>query len=400
MKDLPPPQPSLRSRRAPGGKPFQGLTGSGARVWVWTAVTVAVVVVAVLAWRGSDAAATSSTTAQAAVPAGGSPAAQVAQAWSAPLDGGGPGAAVESGRVLVPAADGVAMVDPATGAEAWHYTRSGARLCGATAVDELVVVLFSTGGRCNELTALRAGTGERLWYRSVGFRADATLTSTDRIVLATSPTGLATVDPTGNNIRWHRPAAEGCRLTSSAAGSTGVAAVQECADGSVQVLLLDGFDGTLLWTRDLGGTPARLAGADGLVDAVVGDQLQVLSPADGTTLQSVALPAGAGDGPLLQTATGTTALVWAGGTTYAQDTATGALRWSLPSTGLPSTATDKTTVTSVLVPEQGAFVVRDLVTGTELSRSTTTDDVPAAGRATAVGPTVVVTAPDEVAAFG
>ena len=37
------------------------------RVWIWTAATVALVVVAALLWRGSDAAATESTT---AAPAG------------------------------------------------------------------------------------------------------------------------------------------------------------------------------------------------------------------------------------------------------------------------------------------------------------------------------------------
>ncbi|SDO16880.1 PQQ-like domain-containing protein [Klenkia soli] len=364
---------------------------------MWTAATLVVVAVAVLAWRGSDAAATSSTTAEAAVPGAGSPAAQVSQVWDAPLDG--PPAAVQSGRVVVPTADGVSVLDPATGDEAWHYTRTGARLCGSTSVDDVVVVLFSTGGRCNELTALRAATGERLWYRSVGFRPDATLSSTDRIVLASSPTGLATVDPVGNNVRWHHAAPAGCRLTSAEAGSTGVAAVQECRDGSSQVVLLDGFDGTQLWSRDLGGDPARVVGADRLVDVVVGDQLEVLSQADGTTLQALALAPGAADGPLLQTGADTTALVWAGGTASALDATTGAVRWSVPGLGLPAPADDKADPGTVVVPEEGAFVTRDLATGAEVSRSTTADDVPAGGRTALVGSTVVVTTTDAVAAY-
>ncbi|SDG69666.1 Outer membrane protein assembly factor BamB, contains PQQ-like beta-propeller repeat [Klenkia brasiliensis] len=368
-------------------------------MWVWTAATLVVVAVAVLAWRGSDAAATSSTTAAPPATPAGTPAAALTAAWS--VDTGGPATAsvVESDRVVVPAADGVAMVDPATGEEAWHYTRSGARLCGATAVDGVVVVLFSTGGRCDELTALRATTGERVWYRSVGFRADATLTSTDRIVLATSPTGLATVDPLGNNIRWHHAADAGCRLVDATAGTTGVALLQRCADGGLQAQLLDGFDGTLTWSRPLGtGTgTARLAGADGVVGVVDGDQLLALRAPDGGTLQTLPLPADDGTAPL-QTSAGGTALLWARGTLTAVDTTTGAAAWSVPAVGLPATPDGKQAGTSVVVPEDGAFVTRDLLTGTELGRSTA-PAVPVGARTAVVGPVVVVGTTGERAAF-
>ena len=370
------------------------------RVWVWTAAALAVVVVAVLAWRGSDAAATSSTTADPAETAGGPPAAQVSESWTAEPGSAAPRRVVESGRVLLTSGDGVAMLDPATGAEAWRYTRSNARLCDATAVNGLVVVLFSTGGRCNELTALRADTGERLWYRNVGFRSDATLASTDRIVLASSPTGLATVDPTGNNIRWHHAPPEGCRLTAADVGSTGVAALQQCADGGLQAVLFDGFDGTQLWSRDLGVPQARLVGADRLVDVVVGDDLQVLSPADGTTLQTLPLPAGGGaDEPLQQAGIETSAVVWVRGTAYALDAATGGVRWSVPALGLPSVGSGKGDLTSVVVPEDGGFVTRDLVTGAETARSATTDEIPPGGRTSVLGPSLVVATADRVTAF-
>lgn len=367
------------------------------RVWVWTAATLVVVAVAVLAWRGSDAAATSSTTAEAPTGLDGSPAATLSATWSDTSDGPPTASVVESGRVLVPAADGVAMVDAATGTEAWHYTRAGARLCGSTAVDGVVVVLFSTGGRCNELTALRATTGERVWYRSVGFRADAALSSTDRIVLATSPTGLATVDPLGNNIRWHHAVDTGCRIADAAAGTTGVALLQRCADGTWQTQLLDGFDGSLRWSQDLGTGEAALAGADGVVGVVVADQLRALSPTDGSTLQALALPAADGSAPL-QTSVGTTALVWARGTVTALDAGTGAVAWSVPAAGLPATADGKQAATDVVVPEQGAFVTRDLATGAELARSSA-PALPTGGRTAVVGPVVVVGTAEGRAAF-
>jgi len=85
------------------------------RVWVWTAATVALVLVAVVLWRSSDAAATSSRTASpGAVPAG-TPAGEVSQAWS--VRGAAPVTAVAAHRVLVGSAHGVRALDPVTAAE-------------------------------------------------------------------------------------------------------------------------------------------------------------------------------------------------------------------------------------------------------------------------------------------
>ncbi len=153
-------------------------------------------------------------------------------------------------------------------------------------------------------------------------------------------------------------------------------ALQRCADGDLQAVLLDGFDGTQLWTRDLGVDQAQLVGADRVVDVVVGDALQVLSPADGSTLSTLALPAATDDRPPQQAGVEGAALVWLRGTAYVLDAASGAVRWSVPALGLPSTGTGKGEPASVVVPEDGAFVTRDLVTGAETARSTTTGPVP------------------------
>ncbi|KQS73373.1 PQQ-binding-like beta-propeller repeat protein [Modestobacter sp. Leaf380] len=372
------------------------------RALVWTAATLVVVVVLALLWRGSDAAVTDSTTAAEPAPASGSPAAALDRGWSADPTGPAPRRVVESGRVVLALTDGVRVLDPATGEEAWRYTRSNARLCDVTAVEGAVVAVFSTGGRCNEVVALDAGTGVRSWYRTVGFRADVALASTERIVLASSPTGLATIDPTGNNTRWRYEVPGGCRLTGADVGSTGVVALQVCDGGPVTALLFDGFDGSQTWSRDLGVDSARLVGVDRLVDVVVGDSLQVLSPADGATLQTIPLPAAAGadDEPLQQAGLADTALVWVRGTAYVLDQTTGAVRWSVPATGLPAVGDGgKTTDGAVLVPEDGAFVSRDLATGTELARSTAPEDVPRGGRASVVGGTVVVATPGEVVGY-
>jgi outer membrane protein assembly factor BamB len=379
-----------------------------ARNWVWTAVTLVVAAVAVLLWRTSDAAATSSTTASPAAVPDEAPAAEVSQAWSA-ATGPTPWRVVESGRVLVTDEHGLAMLDATTGEEAWHYRRSNARLCDATATNGVVIAVFRTNSRCNQAVAFTAATGVRAWYRSVRFRTDVELTSTDRILLASSPTGIVTIDPTGNNTRWRYAPSDGCRLVGSDVGSSGVVVLQRCEDtDALQVRLLDGFGGDVIWTRDVdtGGNTARLAGVDRLVDVVIGDRLQVISPADGSLLNELALPAlDAGQDvstePLYQTGIGDVALLWARGTVYALDQATGLPRWSLPALGLPSMgATGQDAAdTSVTVPEDGAFVQRSLADGTELGRVSRPDDVPTGGRTAVLGPVLVYATDDEVIGY-
>jgi hypothetical protein len=367
-----------------------------------------VAAVAVLLWRTSDAAATSSTTASAATVPDGAPAAAVSQAWSSPT-GPAPRRVMESGRVLVTDEHGLAMLDPSTGQEAWHYRRSNAILCDATATNGVVIAVFRTTSRCNEAVAFTADTGVRAWYRSVRFRTDVDLASTDQILLASSPTGVVTIDPTGNNTRWRYAPSSGCRIVEADVGSSGVVVLQRCAGSpALQVRLLDGFGGDAIWTRDVdtGQDTARLAGADRLVDVVIGDRVQVLSPTDGSLLTELALPAPAAGQdarrePLQQAGLGDVALLWVRGTVYAQDQTTGLPRWSLPALGLPSVGdTGKDAVaTTVTVPEDGAFVQRSLTDGTETGRATTTDTIPAGGRTSVLGSVLVYATDDEVSGY-
>jgi outer membrane protein assembly factor BamB len=312
---------------------------------------------------------------------------------------------VESGRVLVTDEHGLAMLD-ATGVEAWHYRRSNAQLCDATAVNGVVIAVFRTTGRCNEAVAFTASTGVRAWYRTVRYRTDVDLASTDQILLASSPTGVVTIDPTGNNTRWRYAPDDGCRFAGSDVGSSGVVVLERCSGSdALQVKLLDGFGGDVIWTRDVdtAGETARLAGVDRLVDVVIGDRVQVLSPTDGRLLTELALPAPAApDEPLQQAGVADVALLWARGTVYALDQATGLPRWSVPALGLPSVSEDATSTgagSTVTVPEDGAFVQRSLADGTQASRSTTADAVPAGGHAFVLGPVIVYATDDEVAGY-
>jgi len=372
------------------------------RVWVWTSATVALLLVAALLWRGSDAAATESTTAPPADVPPGTPAGAVSEAWSA--DGGPvPEVVVSEGRVLVGSEHGVRALDPATGEEAWHYSRSNARLCGLTATDGVAVAVFATADRCDEAVALHAGTGVRAWTRSLSLAGDAVLDSTASIVLAANPTGVVTLDPRGNNVRWRYAAPDSCRLVAADVGSTGVVVLQRCSDDSrVQVRLLDGFAGSANWSRDLPvaeGDDVRLLGADGAVTVLVGDEVQTLAGPDGVELARQPVPEGVTE--VEQATVGTVSLVRIGGTVFARDTASGAPLWEAPAIGLPVSTPapkDPDRPAPLVLPGADGFTFRDPVTGMESSRAAVAGPPPG-GTASVTGPVVVLRLDDRVLGY-
>lgn len=375
------------------------IEGPPLRVWIWTAATVVLAVVAALLWQGSDAAGTDSTTAPPADVPVGTPGGAVSEAWSTP-GGPVPEDVVVDGRVLVGSTHGIRALDVVTGEQAWHYTRDNARLCGLTATDGLAVAVFRTENRCDEAVGLDAGTGVRAWTRNVNFRPDATLSSTDRIVLAHSPTGVVTLDPTGSNTRWRYAAPDGCELLGSVAGDAGVAVLQQCEGSAApQLRLLDGFDGEVHWTRDVrtsGGEDVRLLGADLLVGVQAGAEIRLLSATDGNLLTT--LDAGRGR-PAEQTAVDGAVLVSADGGLTAVDPASARSLWEVPAIGLPGKPTTSGDDVPVLaVPTADGFVYRDAVTGAEVGRSAGAG-LPSGGAATVVGGTVVLRLPDQVLAY-
>jgi outer membrane protein assembly factor BamB len=360
------------------------------------------VLVAVLLWRGSDAAATSSTTAAPAALPGGGPSGDLAVGWS--VDGGPvPRQVVEGGRVVVGDAHGIRAVDPLTGAEAWHYTRSNAALCGLTATQGVVVAVFRTASRCDEAVALRAGTGVYAWTRNLDLRPDATLDGSGNVALARSPTGVLTLDPVNDNVRWREHAPSACTYVDTAVGGAGVAVAQRCGSApALQLRLLAGGNGSQRWTADLpdlGGTPVRVAVTDDLVAVLGGDRLQVFAAADGAPLATAPLPAATGGtdaDPLLARTVDDDALFYARGTALALDRL-GAVRWSVPARGLPAGGGAAAgTAPTVLVPDAGALVRRDLGSGDEVGRLAVRGDLPAGGSAETAGPAVVYRLPDRV----
>jgi outer membrane protein assembly factor BamB len=358
------------------------------RAWLWTAGAVVVVVLLALLWQHSDARATSSTTAPTPAPVTGTPGSSLTRAWSVTA-GQVPEQVVQAGRVIVGSRHGITALDPATGREVWHYERSNARMCGLTATDGVAVAVFSEGGLCDQAVALRADTGVRAWNRNVDFLPSVRLLSTAGHVLAVARSGVVDLDPLGDNIRWRYHAGHGCRLLDVRPGTTGTALLQSCPGAPTQLRLLDGITGEQHWSHDVAaaGTRTQLAGADWVVTAVIGDELRVLSATDGTRLQAVPLPAGSSAQPA-ELAAGGSVVVWARGTVFFLDRTTGAVRWRGPALGLPGVQLGSGTQPGVVVPEEGAFVVRDPDTGAGSGRFTVSG-VPSGGATSLLGPTVV-----------
>ena len=244
----------------------------------------------------------------------------------------------------------------------------------------------------------------RAWTRNVRFAGDATLSSTDRIVLASNPTGIVTLDPTGDNIRWRYAAPAGCRFLDAAAGSAGVAVLQRCAGATVgQLRLFDGFTGEPHWSRDVpltGGAEPRLLGADPLTDVLVDGEVQALAAADGTVLRPAARVRPDVHGG--RRPAGAPPCVRVDGTADRARRRTGRTRWEVPALGLPARA-GRGQGRPRHAGAAGAGgrrlrAARPPATGAELGRSAA-DDLPDGGPGGGVGPDVVFRLPDRVLAY-
>jgi outer membrane protein assembly factor BamB len=369
-------------------------------VWVWVAATAALVVLAAVLWRGSDAAATTSTTAEPAGAPLGTPAGALAKEWSEPGDPV-PEQVVESHRVLLAGEHGVRALEPLGGQEVWRYTRSNARLCDVAVTDGVAVAVFRTEDRCDEAVALDADTGVRAWTRNVGFAGDVVLEATDGIVLAVAEGSVVTLDPVNDNIRWRYEAPERCRILTAEAGDAGVALLQRCAGSSaVQLRLLDGMGGQARWSRDLPAAPGqdlRLLGADRVLGVGVGREVQLLDGDDGAVLETV--PGGAG---ALMTSVGVAVLLLADGTVHAYDASSGARLWQAAALGLPAPAQLQKQgdgAGAVLLPEASGFVPRDALTGEQRGEPSAVAGLEPGGVATVVGPVVVHRLDDGVVVY-
>jgi outer membrane protein assembly factor BamB len=160
----------------------------------------------------------------------------------------------------------------------------------------------------------------------------------------------------------------------------------------VQVRLLDGFAGSVHWTRALPvaeGADVQLLGADKAVTVLVGDEVQTLAGPDGGVLARLPVATGA---DVEQATVGSISLLRVDGTVSALDASSGAALWEVPATGLPAESgavVDANTPTGMVLPDEQGFSSRDPATGAELERFAVAG-LPDGGSSSVFGPVAVL----------
>ncbi len=371
----------------------------------WPTLAWVIVAVLVLAGGGflaanSDSANTDVRTAAQLPGTGAEPlAGQLRQLWSA-------SAAVDRDRnvagntVITSSSRGVRGLDPLTGQERWHYLRSTATMCDFTVLDDVIVAIFRTTGRCNEAVALEADTGVRRWYRNVGFSDRLRMLGSGTAAVAATPGGIAVLDAVGNSIRWRYNPPRGCELSSLGVGNTGVVALETCETGTTWLAEFDLYSGDQQWRVAPPADDVTVVGADGVVSLLAGEELLILGARNGAVLSRYPIDADAAGASALftgQPGGRGVPLVYVAGQLYAIDPARGTALWTVEATAAPAASEF-----GLVVPEDGAFVSRNPVTGAEISRSTVTEqaapgDVIRIERADSV---VVAATPDGLVGYG
>lgn len=383
----PEPDPEPPRRRLPG------------RAVVWCAALVAAAVVFGWLWSSSDYANTSLQTAavDSTQPPDADPPSRLSVQWSEPS---GPTAvgAVQDGTVIVGDPNGLRGLDPATGDERWHYRRTTARLCDWTTEDGVVVAAFRSGDGCDEALALDAGTGARVWYRNVSFSDDVSLSSTNQLTVAATPTGLAAMGTTYNGLRWRYRPPEDCRIADSRPGDVGVAVVLDCS-GVSSLVLLDGFSGESKWTGALPPGPALVVTAGGVVAVLATDLTGALQIFDreGVLLASLRDPSlvGPADADPSALLVGSRLAVFTGSALVTVDTEAGAVAWVAVARTRPALLE-----AGLLVHDGNDFVQLDLRTGLAARRITVDGAAPPVGAVVQrVRARIVVSSTDGVTAY-
>lgn len=207
------------------------------------AIAAVIAVVAALVWWTSDARATISEPAAAAIPDP-EPASQVPAAlrelWSAP-----------SPKTRLPVVVGGAVVtgdgstvlgrNPATGDTVWTYARD-VELCGVTSVYHYAVAVYPDSRGCGQVSTINGRTGKRGNARTSYADREVTLSSDGTTVLSAGDTRLEmwrsdmvrmlSYGALDARVKPDVPAPPLCRFTSAAASSSAVSVLEACPNES------------------------------------------------------------------------------------------------------------------------------------------------------------------------
>ena len=336
---------------------------------VIAAVVVAASVVTTVVWLSGEISHTTLRTsaAPADIPLG-TPSATLTKAWST-TDAPAIGTPYWNGTVITADTHTVRGRNGRTGAQTWSYTRTDRKVCAAAQSEGTTVAVYQVNGNCDELTALDSSTGARKWNRTLDL--DGHMIN-----------GSAAIDIWGSTITFRESSViyaidlgsgyndwlyseTGCTINGSVLGSAGDLISQTCSGRDCtnvkpiycgngnQLFLRNGTAGEntdstknngnpdqVIWTRqNLSAVPAA---AGVLITALNpdGTTLSVFDSKKGTTLHTLGLAPAALPASVVGAVNHADAvdaeIVWLNGTTYAISSPGESVRWSAPTSVVPT----------------------------------------------------------------
>lgn len=363
------------------------------------AVTIAIVVVLVVAgtliWYASPARTTENITADAGAAYG--PAQSVPESvvplWYAPSESTDI-PALSATNVLTGSQGAVTGRDPRSGEQVWLYQRTAdlcaLRMAWPGAGSQALAVYRNSRG-CSEVTALDAGTGQRVGARTSDADANLSLITDDGYMLALGTTRLETWS--SNMVRGieygrieapvrhgEQPIRTGCQFYSGAVGDNRIAIIERCdGDGGYRLTVLgatlDGDDnvrqhGSSLITDTLDAPPPRVIAMTTSAIAVYdgtthdsGPQIQLFNTdgAPGADYQIAGPPQAPADSHAL--VSGGQVTFFTGEVTAVLDGQSLQPRYQVPNTLGPG----EVMAGRLLLPSPGGASVLDAATGRTLS---------------------------------
>ncbi len=122
--------------------------------------------------------------------------------------------------------------DALTGAQTWYYRRDDRTVCAAIQQGSVAIALYRLKGACNELTALDAQTGKRVWDRTVDMDGYPLLgipqiQVTTYSIMFSTPSVIYVLSPTDGGTRYYY-APQNCRINKAVLGNGGLLISQTC----------------------------------------------------------------------------------------------------------------------------------------------------------------------------
>ena len=192
--------------------------------------------------------------------------------------------------VVTYAARTVSGRDARTGAVRWSYTRTDRRICDVAAEDGAVVAIYAHDGLCDEVTGLDAGSGERIWVRTLlssGTPSDLRVSARSANIMLVTPRSIELIEPTGGLDWWYDDQPAACRTRTAVLGVSGVLMANGCGKGNTLSLRALGGAKQRAWTVPLNGRAPLSADALTSVLGPDGRSVEVVSKTSGRTTSTI-----------------------------------------------------------------------------------------------------------------